>query len=110
MSRALAEPLLRTLPLVLILAVLSTVQCRKATGVPADPLDREAEEALVGYIKIDTSNPPGNESAGARYLQQLLAREGIESQLAGSDPNRQSLYARISSGSNEPALLLTHHI
>jgi acetylornithine deacetylase/succinyl-diaminopimelate desuccinylase-like protein len=105
MSRA-----LRTLPFVLTLALLSSLQCRKAAGVPADPLDAQAEEALVGYIKIDTSNPPGNETAGAKYLQELLAREGIESQLVGSDPNRQSLYARLKSGSNEPALLLTHHI
>jgi acetylornithine deacetylase/succinyl-diaminopimelate desuccinylase-like protein len=105
MSRA-----LRTLPFVLTLALFSSLQCRKAEGVPADPLDREAEDALVGYIKIDTSNPPGNESAGARYLQQLLAKDGIESQLVGSDPNRQSLYARLSSGTSEPALLLTHHI
>src|SRR2546421_651556 len=32
------------------------------------------------------------------------------SQLVGSDPHRQSLYARLSSGTNEKALLLLHHI
>src|SRR6202011_1641124 len=41
---------------------------------------------------------------------QVLAKEGIESRLVGSDPNRQSLYARLSSGSNEKALILLHHI
>src|SRR5688572_32704810 len=51
--------------------------------------------------KIDTSNPPGNESEGARYLQQLLARDGIESQLVGSDPKRQSLYARSEEHTSE---------
>lgn len=94
----------------LILTLCSALQCRRATGVESDPLVREAEEALVGYLQIDTSNPPGNETAGARYLQKLLAKEGIEARLIGSDPARQSLYARLESGTNEKALLLMHHI
>jgi acetylornithine deacetylase/succinyl-diaminopimelate desuccinylase-like protein len=64
----------------------------------------------VSYLRIDTSNPPGNETAGARFLQQLLAKEGIEAQLIGSNPARQSIYARLSSGTNAKALLLLHHI
>lgn len=73
-------------------------------------MDREATDALVGYLRIDTSNPPGNESAGARYLQAILQKEGIPSQLIGSNPARQSVYARLRSGTNEKALLLLHHI
>lgn len=75
-----------------------------------DPLEIEAEDNLVSYIRIDTSNPPGNETNGARFLQQLLVREGIEAKLVGANPQRQSVYARLSSGSNEKALLLLHHI
>src|SRR6202022_2757414 len=86
------------------------LQCRRATGVQQDPFDREAEDALVSYLRIDTSNPPGNETAGARFLQQLLAKEGIEAQLIGSNSARQSIYARLSSGTNAKALLLLHHI
>jgi len=73
-------------------------------------MDREAEEALIQYLRIDTSNPPGNETAGAKFLQERLAKEGIAATLVGSDPTRQSLYARLSSGTNEKALLLLHHI
>src|SRR5712691_1461906 len=87
-----------------------SLQCRKAEGVQADPMDGQAIDALVNYIRIDTSNPPGNETEGAKYLQQLFAKEGIPSQLIGSDPKRQSLYARLSSGTREKALLLLHHI
>jgi acetylornithine deacetylase/succinyl-diaminopimelate desuccinylase-like protein len=90
--------------------VVLSLHCRRAEGVQADPILREAEEAFVEYLKIDTSNPPGNETAGAKFLQQLLQKEGIEARLVGSDPNRQSVYARLSSGSNEKALLLVHHI
>jgi acetylornithine deacetylase/succinyl-diaminopimelate desuccinylase-like protein len=94
----------------LAFVVLAPLQCRRAEGEDRDPIDHEAEEALVGYLRIDTTNPPGNETLGARYLQQLLAKEGIESRLIGSDPKRQSLYARLSSGTSEKALILLHHI
>jgi acetylornithine deacetylase/succinyl-diaminopimelate desuccinylase-like protein len=91
-------------------AILGPLNCRKATGVERDPRDAEAERALIQYIRIDTSNPPGNETAGAKFLQELLVKEGIEAKLVGSDPNRQSVYARLSSGTKEKALLLLHHI
>src|SRR5204863_3601104 len=90
--------------------VVCSLECRRAGGEERDPVEREAEENLVAYLRIDTSNPPGNETAGARFLQQLLAKEGIEARLVGDDARRQSVYARLSSGSNEKALLLLHHI
>src|SRR5258708_22926039 len=88
--------------------------CRRASGGDADPRDREAADAFLKSLRIDPTTPPGHETAGARFLQQLLAREGIETQLVGSDPERQSLYARLRVGasgkSGEKALLLLHHI
>lgn len=100
----------RVVPLILIAALVASLECRKATGDDRDPVAQEATDDLVAYLKIDTTNPPGNETAGANFLKQLLAKDGIPSTLVGSDPNRQSLYARISSGTNEKALLLLHHI
>jgi len=96
--------------ILLVLFVVAPLQCRRATGVERDPFDQEAEDALVSYLKIDTSNPPGNETAGARFLQALLRKDGIEARLVGSDPARQGVYARILSGTNAKALLLLHHI
>jgi acetylornithine deacetylase/succinyl-diaminopimelate desuccinylase-like protein len=84
--------------------------CRNAEGVAQDPVEREAEEALVGYLRVDTTNPPGNETAGAEYLKGLLAKDGIEAKLVGSDPRRQAIYARLDSPSSEKALLLLSHI
>src|SRR5207253_953202 len=37
----------------------------------------EAVRFLSGYLRIDTINPPGNETRGAQYLHSLLARDGI---------------------------------
>lgn len=75
-----------------------------------DPVLAEAEDALVEYIRIDTTNPPGNETAGAAFLRDLLLRDGIQARLVGADPKRQAVYARLSSGTNEKALLLLSHI
>lgn len=100
----------RFLILLLALAVVAPLQCRRATGVARDPFDDEAERTLVSYLRIDTSDPPGNETAGARFLQQILLKNGINAILVGSNPQRQGVYARIRSGTNEKALVLLHHI
>jgi hypothetical protein len=52
----------------------SSLHCRRAGGEVRDPLAREAEEALVAYLRIDTTNPPGNETAGAAFLRDYLTR------------------------------------
>jgi acetylornithine deacetylase/succinyl-diaminopimelate desuccinylase-like protein len=100
----------RATVLIIIFILLAPLDCRRAGGAAEDPIDREARNIFIDYLRIDTSNPPGNETAGARFLQQLLIKDGIAAQLVGSDPNRQSVYARLRSGSNEKALLLLHHI
>jgi acetylornithine deacetylase/succinyl-diaminopimelate desuccinylase-like protein len=104
----------------LILLLLISLSCRNAEGVAQDPIVREAEEAFVGYLRVDTTNPPGNETAGAAYLRDLLAKDGIEAQLVGDDPKRQAVYARLrataktaptaktASKSNKALLLLSH--
>jgi acetylornithine deacetylase/succinyl-diaminopimelate desuccinylase-like protein len=95
--------------LALVAAILST-GCRKAESAQQDPFAREAEDAFVAYLQIDTTNPPGNETRGAEFLRDLFAKDGIETRLLGADPARQGLYARLESGSNEKALLLLSHI
>ena len=45
-------------------------------------------------IRIDTSNPPGNETVAAQLIADYLAGAGIESELVGPDPERLSLVAR----------------
>ncbi len=93
-----------------LLAGLLLSGCGEAGGTAQDPLDRAAEDALVDYLKIDTSNPPGNETAGAAFLRDLLVENGIPAQLVGDDPKRQGVYARLESGTSAKALLLISHI
>ncbi len=93
-----------------LVALLSGLSCRNGEAVERDPIDAEAEELLVRYLRIDTSNPPGNETRGAKLFKEIFDREGIPSRLIGSDPARQSIYARLDSGTDVPAILLLHHL
>ena len=98
--------------LALLALLLFSVTCRRATGAARDPLAAEAEEALVAYLRIDTTNPPGNETAGAAFLRDMLTRNGINARLVGDDPKRQGVYARLEANpkTNEQALILLSHI
>ncbi len=55
----------------------------------------EALRYLQDLLRIDTSNPPGNERAAAEYLAEILAREGIAPRLIEPAPRRTSLIARL---------------
>jgi acetylornithine deacetylase/succinyl-diaminopimelate desuccinylase-like protein len=69
----------------------------------------EAVQLLQELIRIDTTNPPGNELAAARHLHKLLEAEGIETRILDVAPGRANLYARIKGdGSRRPLILLSH--
>lgn len=71
--------------------------------------ETEALEHFRNLLQIDTTNPPGNEAAAARYLAAALAREGIAAQLAEPAPGRANLVARLDGGDRARALLLASH-
>ena len=69
----------------------------------------EAIEILQGLIRIDTSNPPGNETKAAQYLKSILDKEGIPSEIIALEPARGNLVARIKgNGKAKPLLLIAH--
>ena len=71
---------------------------------------REAVELLRAYLRIDTTNPPGNEIAGARFLADVLARDGIASEIVESAPGRANLVARLAGDGALGGIVLHHHI
>jgi acetylornithine deacetylase/succinyl-diaminopimelate desuccinylase-like protein len=76
-------------------------------------LAREAQDWLVELIKINTTNPPGNEQAAAQYIAGILAKEGIAADLLDLAPGRSAVVARLrSSAVADPsrALLLVAHM
>lgn len=79
-----------------------------AKGAP--PRLSEAAGWLRGYLRYDTSNPPGGEAAAAAYLAGILHRNGIATQTLVAPDGRTSLYARLEGSEQGEGLLLHHHI
>jgi acetylornithine deacetylase/succinyl-diaminopimelate desuccinylase-like protein len=72
-------------------------------------LGDEAATLLSQYLRINTTNPPGNEIVAARWLAGLLEREGIEVRVFEPRPGKANLYARLrGDGSARPIILLNH--
>jgi acetylornithine deacetylase/succinyl-diaminopimelate desuccinylase-like protein len=78
-----------------------------------DALAREAQSMLTDYLRVNTTNPPGNELLAARFLKGILEREGIEAQILDTTelgPNRANLYARLRGNGSKKAIALVHHM
>ncbi|HEV8383643.1 MAG TPA: M20/M25/M40 family metallo-hydrolase [Candidatus Acidoferrales bacterium] len=71
--------------------------------------DKEATDLLQQYLRIDTSNPPGNEKRAAEFFCALFAKESIECQIFEIAPGRANAYARLKGdGTKRPLILLNH--
>ena len=73
-------------------------------------IEDEAAQILSDYIKVDTTNPPGKEMAGARYLQGLLERNGFPATVLESQPERGNLICTMKGKDGFPPLVLLHHM
>lgn len=74
-----------------------------------DAVGEEAINHLINLVRIDTSNPPGNETLAVNYLKAALAAEGIDSETFALDPDRANLVARMrGNGSKRPILIMGH--
>ena len=73
-------------------------------------VEAEALKTLQGYVRINTSNPPGDVTRAADYLSGILKREGIDVQRYESGPGRSILLARLkgSGAGGKPILLESH--
>ena len=69
----------------------------------------EVTELLQELIRIDTTNPPGNETAAAEVLQAYLEDSGAEVELYARIPERANLVARIPGRGEGPTLLFLSH-
>jgi acetylornithine deacetylase/succinyl-diaminopimelate desuccinylase-like protein len=96
------------LALVAVFLFLVVPDCR-AAQIDWTKVRTEAVQMLQELIRIDTTNPPGNERAAALYLQKMLESDGIETRVLEVAPGRANLYARIKGdGTRRPLILLSH--
>ena len=131
MARTAARIALLTLAGIVSLSSASPAQTRRqssAHAVPTQPqasqptspqasdlskLESEALGWLEGLIRINTTNPPGNELVAAKYIADILQHEGINAQIIETTPGRGFLVARLSASAvPDPsrALLLMGHL
>lgn len=95
----------------LLLVVLATAVSSPmlAAELDWDAISGEATAMLRDYVRVDTSNPPGDEIEAARFLAARFSAEGIEYQIFESEPGRASIIARLpGSGGERPIVLLNH--
>src|SRR5437899_1493907 len=95
-----------------------------APGIPANSVStrpvgdasaiaKEAQGWLADLIKINTSNPPGNEQLAAMYISGVLAKDGIKAEILDMAPGRSAVVARLRSAAvanPAKALLLVAHL
>ena len=78
-------------------------------GVNWDDVTAEITSVLRDYLRINTSNPPGNEQAAAEFLAPLLEAEGYECEYVEAGPGRVSMRTRLNgTGEERPLMLLNH--
>jgi acetylornithine deacetylase/succinyl-diaminopimelate desuccinylase-like protein len=82
-----------------------------AFGQP--PAADEATRLLQEYVRIDTSNPPGDTRKAADFLAGIFEREGIPVTRYESQPGKAIVYAKLKATrlpAAGKAILLMHHM
>lgn len=70
-----------------------------------DPLELAAR-----LIRIDTTNPPGNEAAAIEVIRETVESAGVHTTLLARDPSRPNLVARIPGTGVAPGILMQGHV
>jgi len=73
-------------------------------------IEEEVTNLLSDLIRINTTNPPGNETKAAKYLAETLEKDGFKCELFESTPGRGSVITRIKGTGEKPSMLLLSHL
>ena len=95
---------------VLVLAVLSAGAAPRQAAPDWNAVQSEAVRTIQSYVRINTSNPPGDVTKAADFLTGILEREGISVTRYESGPGRSILVARLKGTGAARPLLLLHHM
>jgi acetylornithine deacetylase/succinyl-diaminopimelate desuccinylase-like protein len=105
--------------LLVTLALFCGLPYAEESGMPSSRITDEhlreysdlAESWMQQYLRVDTTNPPGNEMRGVEFFKKILDDEGIENRVFEIAPGRGDLWARLphaTSESKRPIILLNH--
>lgn len=73
-------------------------------------MKHEAVELLSRYLKIDTTNPPGNENKGVAFLAEIFDKEEVAYKTYEASPGRGSISAVLRGTGEKGAVILLNHI
>lgn len=94
----------------LVLFQVANAQQQTAAAPDWAQLKSEAVDKLAAYVRVDTSNPPGNEMRAAQWYANIFKAEDIPYEIAESAPGRGNIVARLKGNGSEPALILLNHM
>jgi acetylornithine deacetylase/succinyl-diaminopimelate desuccinylase-like protein len=100
---------MKTQASIVVLLLSASVAAQPAAGPDWAALRKETLEHFQALVRFDTTDPPGREQAAADYLQQVLTREGVPTEVFTLDSGRPNIVARLKgSGRKRPLLIMAH--
>ena len=117
LARCPGFPIIGKFPAVVLLFVVSAWAQAPETklgtdAIPPQRLQEYSELAvrwMQEYLRVDTTNPPGNEARATAFFKKILDQEGIENQEFAYAPGRANIWARLKgTGRQRPIILLSH--
>ena len=97
---------------ILAAASLASAALYAQSGAPQPDWSKIEADTMQHYqavLRLDTSNPPGNEHLVVDYLKQVFDKEGIPSEIFASDPKRSNIVARLKGNGRKKPLLIVGH-
>jgi len=95
--------------LLVILVFQITVSAQDGGAINWPRYQDMAVDLMQQYLRVNTSNPPGNEIEAARFLKKVFDQHGIENEIFEFKPGRANIIARLKgNGSKRPIILLSH--
>jgi acetylornithine deacetylase/succinyl-diaminopimelate desuccinylase-like protein len=96
-------------------AILATIASLISSLAVAQPTPdwKAVEQETLGHfqalLRMDTTDPPGNEAPAADYIREVFAKEGIPTQVFATETHRPNVVARLKgSGKKRPLLIMAH--
>ena len=75
-----------------------------------EKIENEAVGILQDLLRMDTTNPPGNEYLAANYIKELLEKEGLKPVIVEKEPGRSNLVVRLPGRGTGSSLMLDSHL
>ncbi len=94
----------------LLAVALATTAAGAQSATDWKAVEAEAIRTIQSYVRIDTSNPPGDVTKAADFLAAILEREGVPVKRYESGPGRSIVLARLKGTGTAKPLLLLHHM